>query len=421
MSVKNRLKKREKAFTLIELLAIIVILAIIAVITVPIILNIIDNSRKGAAINSAYGFVDSINKKYMSSMMEGNTTSINGTYSIIDGKVMGGPFSNEEMDISGLKPTVGSLTFEDNKLQSGCLVINEYEIRYIDGNFSSTGKGACGDLVEDTSNNEPVNYAITFNVDGGSAVSGQTVEQGYNATEPPVPTKEGYTFGGWYLDSELTQLYDFTTPITAETTLYAKWIENAKPTYTVTFNVNGGSSVSSQTIEEGETATEPNNPTKSGYTFNGWYSDSGLTQSFNFNTPITSDTNIYAKWTESITYYTVTFYTNGGNNISSQSIASGNTATRPNNPTKQYYTFAGWYTNSSLTQAFSFNTPITSNTNLYAKWEETYYTVSFESNGGPSVNDVEVWDGDSVRLPSWDYDKCTSKSGYYFVGWYKNS
>jgi uncharacterized repeat protein (TIGR02543 family)/prepilin-type N-terminal cleavage/methylation domain-containing protein len=413
--LENSNMKKNKGFTLIELLAIIVILAIIAVITVPIILNIVENSKRGAAINSAYGFKDAINKKYVSSMMWGNGESINGTYSIQDGKIMGGPFSNEEIDVSGLKPTIGSLTFEDNKLKSGCLVIDGYEVRYINESFTSTGKGNCSDLVEDTSNNEPINYSISFNTNGGNNVSNQTVELGYQAVEPPIPTKEGYTFGGWYLDEECTQLYDFTNPITGEITLYAKWIENAKPTYTVTFNSNGGSSVSNQTIEEGDKATQPNNPTKEGYTFNGWYSDSGLTQSFDFNTTINSNIDLFAKWTESITYYTVSFYSNGGSNVSSQSIASGQTATRPTNPTKSGYTFGGWYTNSSLTNAFSFSTPITNDTNLYAKWTVNY-TVTFNSNGGSSVSSQSVASGQKATRPT-----NPTKSGYSFSGWYSDS
>lgn len=67
--------------------------------------------------------------------------------------------------------------------------------------------------------------------------------------------------------------------------------------YTVTFNSNGGSAVASQTVTDGETATEPDDPTKDGSTFAGWYSDEELTTEFNFATPITQNTTLYAKWT----------------------------------------------------------------------------------------------------------------------------
>ena len=67
-------------------------------------------------------------------------------------------------------------------------------------------------------------------------------------------------------------------------------------THTVTFNSNGGSAVSSQTVNDNSTATQPADPTKTGYTLGGWYSDSGLTTAFDFTTPITADTTLYAKW-----------------------------------------------------------------------------------------------------------------------------
>ena len=81
----NKMKK-QKGFTLIELLAIIVILAIIAVITVPIILNVIDNAKRGTAKDSAYGYKDAINKYYVSGMLEDESIKLNGDYNVVDGK-----------------------------------------------------------------------------------------------------------------------------------------------------------------------------------------------------------------------------------------------------------------------------------------------------------------------------------------------
>ena len=414
------MKKKNEAFTLIELLAIIVILAIIAVITVPIILNIIDNSRKGAAINSAYGFVDAINKKYLSSMIDGSNARMDGTYSISDGKITGGIYSNEEINISGTKPTSGTLTFKNNKLQSGCIVINEYEIRYQDGNFTSEGKGNCGEIVNNTPTPPPITYTVSFNVGDGSSVSSQTIEIGENATLPTAPTREGYTFGGWYLDGEFTQPYDFENEVMDDVTLHAKWIEIAKPTYTVSFNSNGGNSVSSQTIEEGQTAAQPINPTRSGYDFSGWYSDSGLTQSFNFNTAITNNITLYAKWTQVINNYTVTFNTMGGNSISSQTIEHGGTATRPADPTRSGYEFTWWYTDpytQDYSTRYSFNTAVTSSITLYAGWNRIY-TVSYVTNGTRDRDDDIIREGETIAR-----SMCSSleKSGYYFVGWYTNS
>ena len=63
-------------------------------------------------------------------------------------------------------------------------------------------------------------YTVTFDTDGGSAIEAQTVASGAVVTPPTVPTKEGYTFAGWYLEDAP---YNFETPVTADITLVAKW------------------------------------------------------------------------------------------------------------------------------------------------------------------------------------------------------
>ena len=105
---------RNNAFTLIELLAIIIILAIIAVITVPIILNIIENSRKGTATDSAYGYKDSVNKYYVQELSNNNKLKLNGTYEVKANGVLTGNFGVTEnaedrtIPIDGTKPSSGN-------------------------------------------------------------------------------------------------------------------------------------------------------------------------------------------------------------------------------------------------------------------------------------------------------------------------
>ncbi|WP_180339386.1 InlB B-repeat-containing protein, partial [Peptoniphilus catoniae] len=164
-------------------------------------------------------------------------------------------------------------------------------------------------------------YTVTFNTNGGSAVSAQTIKTGEHAQKPEDPTKDGYTFAGWYKDAGLTTPFNFATEtINADITLYAKWNENppAPTSYTVTFNTNGGSAVNQQTITAGGLVTKPADPTKDGYTFAGWYKDAGLTTPFDFvNETINADTTIYAKWTQNAVtptpeQFTITFDKNGG-------------------------------------------------------------------------------------------------------------
>ena len=141
------MKKKKNAFTLIELLAIIVILAIIAVITVPIILNIIENSRKGAATDSAYGYKDAINKYYVQELSYNNQLKLNDTYTVTNGTLSGGDFGDEEITslpiaVSGTVPTSGSLTYSNNVLTEGWLVIGDYRVTFNENGTVTTIKNS---------------------------------------------------------------------------------------------------------------------------------------------------------------------------------------------------------------------------------------------------------------------------------------
>jgi len=142
------MKKNDKAFTLIELLAIIVILAIIAVITVPIILDIIENSRRGAASDSAYGFKDAINKYYVQELANNNSLKLQGTYTVSNGTLNGDGITNVAIPVSGDKPSSGKLHYTNNVLDDGCLVIGDYKVTFkSDGSVNETVKGDCDDYV----------------------------------------------------------------------------------------------------------------------------------------------------------------------------------------------------------------------------------------------------------------------------------
>ncbi|MEI6607824.1 MAG: InlB B-repeat-containing protein, partial [Verrucomicrobiota bacterium] len=141
------------------------------------------------------------------------------------------------------------------------------------------------------------NYTVSFNMDGGSpTISSQSVQYNTTATQPSDPTKTGNTFAGWYSDAGLTTSFSFSTLITADIALYAKW--TPVTTYQVTFDSNGGSSVSAQTVNDGSTATQPTAPTLANNTFAGWYTDNTtFANPFNFSTAIIGDITLYAKWT----------------------------------------------------------------------------------------------------------------------------
>ncbi len=134
---------------------------------------------------------------------------------------------------------------------------------------------------------------VTFNTNGGSAVDPQTFDYGKTATKPADPTQTGMTFTGWFTDADCTNAYDFSTPVTKNTTLYAGW---AAVPVTVTFESNGGSAVDPQTFDYGKTATKPADPTRTGMTFTGWFTDADCTKAYDFSTPVTKNTTLYAGW-----------------------------------------------------------------------------------------------------------------------------
>lgn len=208
-------------------------------------------------------------------------------------------------------------------------------------------------------------YYVSFVTEHGDPPTSQNVKYNGTATDPGTLTEEGYTFDGWYADENRTIEFDFTKPITSNTTVYAKW--TAKD-YEVSFITEHGKTPTSQNVKYNGTATNPGELTEDGYTFGGWYADEKHTTEFDFNTQITSDTKVYAKWTAND--YEVSFITEHSDAPDSQNVPYNKTATNPGELTAEGYTFIGWYADEARTKEFNFSTPITGNTKVYAKWEK---------------------------------------------------
>lgn len=138
-------------------------------------------------------------------------------------------------------------------------------------------------------------YTVKFVSEHGSFAD-QPIEHGklIETDKLTIPEVEGYTFDGWYTDDiHYSTKFDFTQPIKSNTTVYAKW--TAKD-YKVSFITEHSKTPTSQNVTYNGTATNPGELTAEGYTFIGWYTDHTCTTEFNFSTPITGDTKVYAKW-----------------------------------------------------------------------------------------------------------------------------
>lgn len=190
---------------------------------------------------------------------------------------------------------------------------------------------------------EKTKYTVTFDSNGGSVIAEEVVLKNETVTKPTDPTKEGYTFDGWYLDGVK---YNFGTEVTSNVTLVAKWtkVEVETP-------IEPEEPETPTEPEEPSTPTTPNKP-------------STPTKPSTPSTPSKPSTPTTPS-TPTVTKYTVTFDTAGGSTVASQSIENGKVATKPANPTKEGCTFDGWYLGSSK---YDFNTKVTSNITLKASW-----------------------------------------------------
>lgn len=182
--------------------------------------------------------------------------------------------------------------------------------------------------------------------------------------------------------------------------------------YVVTFDAGAGTAVASQTIDEGEKATEPEDPTLEGFVFAGWYKDEACSegQEFDFAAEtITADITLYAKWEEAAAQYVVTFDTGEGTAVESQTIDEGGKATEPAEPTLDGYLFMGWYKDEACSdgQEFDFAAEtISANVTLYAKWAVGQNGILFEetADGTWSVSAKEGYEFEgTVEIPA-EYD-----------------
>ena len=192
------------------------------------------------------------------------------------------------------------------------------------------------------------------------------------------------------------------------TELTAQW---TAPTYAVTLNTNGGTinsgNVTGYTYGVGATLPIADDMTYTGHTFKGWYDNENLTGS-----PVTAiggaetgNKEYWAKW--EINQYTITFDTNGGNEVAPITQDYGTKITAPDNPTRKGYTFKGWDKEIPETMPAE-------NITVKAQWEINQYTITFDTNGGSEIAPITQDYGTEITAP----DNPTRK-GYTFKGWDK--
>lgn len=267
-------------------------------------------------------------------------------------------------------------------------------------------------------------YKVSFDLKGGTPVEGvdyssQLVKYNEYATEPEetvedIPTKHGYTFAGWYDDSEAVAIepFDFeNTPITGNLTLTAHWTEN--DSYTIDFYLNPTAEEpmtgASQTIYSGDYIIPLATPMREGYNFVGWF-ETGSNTPYDFSKPYTAeaDLNLYGHWT-----CTLTYNFNDGSTAQPyiETYVEGTKPTKPSwIPSYEGYIFTGWYTDPTSGTEFDFNAALTANTQIYAHWEvaDSYYITYINNidSGSDGIFTVNIGPGRATTITA-DPDKKT--------------
>ena len=262
-------------------------------------------------------------------------------------------------------------------------------------------------------------YTVTFNKNGGNISNADstrkvyhndtvtTVNGAYKAL--PTPTRNNYTFMGWFTDqNHAVQVTDSTT-ITGDVEYYAYWLQTNQ-FYTVTFQTATkdtgsfwifgyeiypqASTVLTVTVKKGEKVSIPSIDPNTGYALDAWYSSykagtnsilnrsNGPSNPYDFDTAVNSILTLYGVWQEGD--FLVTFNSQGGSSVGNQGAESGDKLLIPADPTRDDYIFGGWYKEAACTNKWDFDTDtVTGARTLYALWyQEKDYIENTTTSGG---------------------------------------
>ena len=304
---------------------------------------------------------------------------------------------------------------------------------------------------------------VLYAANGGQFVDGNETMQGVadadgKLRQPPTPTRDGYTFAGWYWHADYSgytdeqkaaDKVDFDQAVTGQTvTMFAQWTKDEVQNETdVLYVANGGKFADGQEVQQGLTDSDgmmrqPMTPTRDGYTFAGWYWVSDLSvlteeqkeqNKVDFTQPVTKPhVTMYAQWVKNQDEINVLYAANGGQfadgNDTMQGVADSDGMMRqPAAPTREGYTFDGWYWHADYSgytdeqkaaDKVDFSQPVQSDVNIYAQWTKNadaqaeQITVKFVDNFNGTESSAEVKKGEAVAKPA-----DPTYDGWTFEGW----
>ena len=327
----------------------------------------------------------------------------NATYTIESSNLSLPKVSKEGYDFVGWK--YGSKTYDSDKIEKEDLPTTTERASQVNMAFEAVWKA--------------LNYKIIYNTNGGEAIpeGSYTIES--ETITLPTPSYAKHLFKGWYTTEDCTGDPVTTIPkgSMGEKKFYAKWVSS----YDILYELNGGNNpenVPNFFTEESETITLPT-PIREGYTFDGWYLKNDFSGSKETEIKMGSkgDRTYYAKWV--IENYELTYHLNGGVNPPDvRTSYTIETAFELPKPSREHYTFGGWFDNESLTGTAiaSIVKGSTGEKEFYAKWTPVVYRITFETNGGTDQTELTY----NIESETFQLPMKTKRIGYSFAGWYKD-
>ncbi len=261
-----------------------------------------------------------------------------------------------------------------------------------------------------------ITATFEYNYKDAPAAYTQTIGADGIVTPPSDPERENYKFLGWYNEATCDTKADFDYVITSDVSYYAGW-EQTFAVFRYNSNYEGGK-IETVKVPIGTKASQPQEPLREGYVFNGWYMDSACSVGYDFASEVTADKELFAGWeVKSSNSCKVTFENNypDGGSYYSQTVNKGRRVARPADPTRNGYAFYGWYTDSacSVGNEYNFNGLVQTDINLYAKWNKINI---FEAEYVSLKGMVGVgWSSSVIETGMIDSDSTASNG--FFVGY----
>lgn len=283
-----------------------------------------------------------------------------------------------------------------------------------DGTYTFIMGAGTAEVSVEFVSESPEGLTVSFdaNYEGAPTIESQTVPYGGTATEPEAPEREGYTFLGWFTEDDVR--YVFETPVTAPITLYAHW---QVMTYGVTIDVSGNGQVTADkdSVDFGDdvvlTVAAWEGHFLSSLTVNGTDVTDQVTDDGTYTVgSVTGDVTVSAVF--ELLSYEVTFETNGGSPVESQTVGYNGVAVEPEAPVLEHYDFTGWYVDADCTEAYVFTISVTGPVTLYAGWTAHLYSVTWDADNGTGPFVQQLAYGTVLTAPE-DPEKAASGDTYY--------